>query len=148
MSKKWKIAIGVIVTAVIVVGIGLPIAGVVIFRNGVYGQGWAARIHRWESEEAPQLEVDLVDDDGDGVPDRGVIEFPTEAALGPGRGMRFGRGFGPGRGIRGRAFGPFLIVGGLVHLALLAVVVFLGMAFYRRWREAHPPAPASSRRGD
>lgn len=154
MSKGWKIAIGVVIAVVVIVGIGLPIAGLAIFRNWGHERSWRlGMVHRWESEAdvlppaASQLEVNLVDDDGDGVPDRGVIEFPTKAALAPGRGMHFGRGFRPGRGIRGRAFGPFLIVGGLVHLALLAVVVFLSIALYRHWRKAQPVS-ASSQPGE
>jgi hypothetical protein len=58
-------------------------------------------------------------------------------SFGPGRfiGRRFARGqFG------GRAFGPFFFVGRLIHLALLAGVVALGIVFYRKWRKAHPKA--------
>ena len=69
MSRKWKIAIGVI-TAVVVAGVALTVWGAVTFRSRVYERGWQPRMHRWEPEAATQLEVRLVDDDGDGIPDR------------------------------------------------------------------------------
>ena len=152
MSRKWKIAIGGVVALVVVLGIGLPIAGMVRFRNGLRRGAWGSRL-QWESEKAHcELEVELVDDDGDGVPDRGVIEFPREAALGRGHfaGGRLVRGrfarFGPGHGMGfgGRAFGSFRVVGGLIRLAFLAGAIVLGVAIYRQWRQAHPQArPAS-----
>ncbi len=140
MAKKWKILIGVVVVLVIVGCVGLPIAGAVLFRSPVREQGWGhGMMPRWESEEVHhRLEVELVDDDRDGVPDRGVIEFPE--ALGHGR---FAHGrfdhFGPGRGAAfgGHAFGPFLVVRGLVHLVFFAVAVVLAVAFYCQWRKAH-----------
>jgi hypothetical protein len=155
MSKKWKVVVGVIAAAVVVVGIALPIWGMVAFRSRDYERGWAPGTYRWEPEVATRLEVDLVDDDGDGVPDRGVIDVPTAVAFGPdcgrpfvhARGGHFGRGFGPGRGLPfGPAFGPFLIVGGLFHLAFLALLIGLAVFFFRRWfgprpRWAHPPGP-------
>lgn len=48
-------------------------------------------MHKGEAGMVPQLEVRLVDGNGDGVPDRGVIDAPMAAA--------FGWGFGPGRGL-------------------------------------------------
>lgn len=169
MSKKWKIVIAVVAAAVVVVGIGLPIWGMVAFRSRGYEHGWPPGAYRWEPEVATQLEVDLVDDDGDGVPDRGVIDVPTAAALGPGRpfgfaqGGHFGRGFGPGRGLPfGPAIGPFLVVGGLACLAFLALLIGLPIIFFRHrfgprppWAYppgphpphppwAHPPAPDTS----
>lgn len=151
MSRGWKVAIGVVVAVVVVVAIALPIAGLAIFRGRVRGQVWAPEmLHRWESGEAPHVEVELVDDDGDGVPDRGAIELPAATAFGHGRFVRerFVRGrlsrLGPGRGMLfGRqAFGLFLIVRGLICLALLAAVVVLGVIFYRRWRKAHSAVPS------
>jgi hypothetical protein len=143
MSKKWKIAIGVIVAAVVIAGVALAVWGVVTFRNRIYEHGWGLRAHKWGPEATTQLEVRLVDDDGDGVPDRGVIEAPM--------GLPFGRGFapghrlpfGPGHGPRfGRGFGPFLIVGGLFRLAFLALLIGLGVACFHRWgraKEAQEP---------
>ena len=102
-------------------------------------------IRRWMPEETwhHKAEIDLIDDDGDGVPDRGVIALPEETSFGRGRFIdkRFGR-FGPGHkmGFGGRAFGLFFCVGGLFRLALLAGVVTLGIVFYRKWRQAHPKA--------
>ena len=163
MSKKWKVVIGVVAAAVVVVGIALPICGMVIFRSRGYERGWVPGAYRWEPEVATRLEVDLVDDDGDGVPDRGVIDVPTAVAFGPGcgrpfvhaRGGHFGRGFGPGRGLPfGPAFGPFRIVGGLARLAFLALLIGLSIIFFRHrfgprppWAYPpgpHPPAPDTS----
>jgi hypothetical protein len=112
MSKKWKVAIGVIVAAVVVAGIALAVWGAVTFRNRVQEYGWEPRAHKWGPEATTQVEVRLVDDDGDGIPDRGVIEAPT--------GLPFGRGFG-----------PFFIVGGLFRLAFLALLIGLAVAFFR-----------------
>ncbi len=159
MSKKWKVAIGVIIAAVVVAGVALSVWGAVTFRKRAYEHGWGPG--EWRTEAATQLEVRLVDDDGDGVPDRGVIEAPTEVpfgrGFGPGRGPsfmlkggpHFGRGFGlsilrwgSGQAMLrtgphfGRGFGPFLIVGGLFRLAFLALLIGLGVACFRCWSRA------------
>jgi len=153
MSKKWKIAIGAVIAAVVVAGVALALWGVVTFRNRVYEHGWEPRAHKWGPEATTQLEVRLVDDDGDGVPDRGVIEVPMGLPFGrgfaPGRApsnmLRTGSRFGPGQSLGphfGRGFGPFLIVGGLFRLAFLALLIGLGVACFRRWgraKEAREP---------
>jgi len=110
-------------------------------------------VHKWGPEATTQLEVRLVDDDGDGVPDRGVIEAPaglpfgrgfgpgrrpstmlrTGLPFGPGHGLHFGRGFGPHSGW---GFGPFLIVGGLFRLAFLVLLIGLAVACFRCWSRA------------
>jgi len=151
MSKKWKIAIGVVIAAVVVAGVALAAWGAVTFRNKAYEYGW--RPGEWRTEAATQLEVRLVDDDGDGVPDRGVIEAPaglpfgrgfgpgrrpstmlrTGLPFGPGHGLHFGRGFGPHSGW---GFGPFLIVGGLFRLAFLVLLIGLAVACFRCWSRA------------
>jgi hypothetical protein len=140
MARKWKIIIGVAVALAVVACVAVPIVGVVLFRGRMHAFGWEPEeMHRWESGEARhrELEVELVDDDGDGVPDRGVVELPEEMAFG--RGHFIGRRFAGGR-FGGRAFGPFSFVGGLIRLALLVGVVTLGLVFYRKWRKAHPKA--------
>jgi hypothetical protein len=147
MSKKWKIAIGVVMAAMVIAGIALTVWGAVTFRNKAYEYGW--RPGEWRTEAASQLEVRLVDDDGDGVPDRGVIEVPEDLQRGRGYGPHFGRGYGPhfgrgygphfGRGFAphfGRGFGPFLVVGGLFRLAFLALLIGLGVACFRCWSRA------------
>jgi hypothetical protein len=159
MSKKWKIAIGVVIAAVVVAGVALAAWGAVTFRNKAYEYGW--RPGEWRTEAATQLEVRLVDDDGDGVPDRGVIEAPAglpfgrgsgpgrRLPFGPGHGPHFGRGFGPstlrrdsGQALLGTGphfgwgFGPFFIVGGLFRLAFLALLIGLGVACFRCWSRA------------
>ena len=153
MSKKWKIAIGVVIAAVVVAGVALAVWGMVTFRNRIYERGWQPGVHKWGPGAATQLrcpelvegEVRLVDDDGDGVPDRGVIEAPAGLPFGrgfglgrrlpsgPGHGLHFGRGFGPHFG---RGFGPFLVVGGLFRLAFLALLIGLGVACFRCWSRA------------
>jgi hypothetical protein len=159
VSKKWKIAIGVVIAAVVVAGVALAVWGATTFRHRVYEYGW--RPGEWRTDAATQLEVRLVDDDGDGIPDRGVIEVPAGLpfgrGFGPGRGpsiLRRGSGqamhrtglpFGPGHGLYpgqsfgphfGRGFGPFLIVGGLFRLAFLALLIGLGVVCFRRWSRA------------
>ncbi|MDH4136305.1 MAG: hypothetical protein OEW09_06245, partial [Anaerolineae bacterium] len=94
MSKKWKITVGALIAAVVVAGVALTVWGVVTFRNRVYEHGWQPGAHKWGPEATTQLEVRLVDDNGDGIPDRGVIEAPAGLPFGPGRGSRFGPGHG------------------------------------------------------
>jgi hypothetical protein len=140
VSRRWKIVVGVI-AAVVVAGVVLAAWGAVTFRNRVYEHGWGPRAHQWGPEAMTQLEVRLVDDDGDGVPDRGVIEMPED--------LRYGCGYGPSilrRGSRrampmggphfGRGFGPFPMVGGLFRLAFLALLIGLGVACFHRWSRA------------
>ena len=135
MSKKWKIAIGVVIAAVVVAGVALAAWGAVTFRNKAYEYGW--RPGEWRTEAATQLEVRLVDDDGDGVPDRGVIEAPAGLPFGRGSGPGRRLPFGPGHGPHfGWGFGPFFIVGGLFRLALLALLIGLGVACFRCWSRA------------
>ena len=141
MSKKWKIAIGAVIAAVVVAGVALTVWGAVTFRHRIYEHGWESRVHKWESEATTQLEVRLVDDDGDGVPDRGVIEVPEDLQPGWGYGpltmLRTGSHFGPSHGPHfGRGFGPFLIVGGLFRLAFFALLVGLAVACFHRWSRA------------
>jgi len=153
MSRKWKIAIGVIVAAVVIAGVALAVWGAVTFRNRVHEYGWEPTAHKWGPEATTQLrcpksvegEVRLVDEDGDGIPDRGVIEVPADLPfgrgftpgrrlpVGPGHGFHFGRGFGPHFG---RGFGPFLFVGGLFRLAFLALLIGLAVACFRCWSQA------------
>jgi hypothetical protein len=144
MSKKWKIAIGAVIAAVVVAGVALAVWGVMTFRNRIYEHGWEPRAHKWGPEATTQ-EVRLVDDDGDGVPDRGVIEVPADLPFGrgfspgrrlpfgPGHGFHFGHSFGPHFG---RSFGPFFIVGGLFRLAFLALLIGLAVAFFRHRNQA------------
>lgn len=165
MSKKWKVAIGIVIAVIVVSGIGLLRLGRMLNWNsdGKYGWnpavyiselvwgtgastylpefGWDSVAHMGQAEWTTEWEVRLVDDDGDGVPDRGVIEAPTAAAFDRGfdlgcgspfgyaHGKHFGRGFGSGRA--GRAFGPFLIVGGMACLAFFALLIGLGVDFFR-----------------
>jgi hypothetical protein len=141
VSKKWKIAIGVIIAAVVVGGVALAAWGAVTFRSRVYEHGWQPRAHKWGPEATTQLEVRLVDDDGDGIPDRGVIEVPEDLQHGWGYGPHFGSGHRPcfGRGFGphfGPGFGPFFIVGGLFRLAFLALLIGLAVAFFRHRNRA------------
>lgn len=137
MSKKGKIAIGAVIAAVVVAGVALAVWGAVTLRSRVYEHGWEPGVHKWGPEAVTQLEVRLIDDDGDGVPDRGVIEAPTGLPFGrhfgPGHGSRFGPGHGPHFG---RGFVPFRIVGGLFRLAFLALLIGLAVACFHRWSRA------------
>jgi hypothetical protein len=165
MSKKWKVAIGVIAAVVVVAGVGLAVWGAVTFRSKVYQHGWEPGAHKWGPEATTQLrrpelvegEVRLVDEDGDGIPDRGVIEVPEDLQHGWGcgpsilrRGSRrtmpfgFARGrlrggphFGRSFGLHlGWGFGPFFILGGLFRLAFLALLIGLAVVCFRGWNKA------------
>jgi hypothetical protein len=165
MSKKWKIALGAVIAAVVIAGVALAVWGAVTFRNRVHEYGWEPRAHKWGPEATTQLEVRLVDDDGDGIPDRGVIEVPEDLQYGWGygpsflrrgsrqampfnfaqdrlrRGPHFGRGFAPHFGRSpvlslSKGFGPFLFVGGLFRLAFLALLIGLAVAFFRHRNRA------------
>jgi hypothetical protein len=150
MSKKWKITIGAVIAAVVVAGVALAVWGVVTFGHRVYEHGWEPGVHKWGPEATTQLEVRLLDDNEDGIPDRGVIEVLTglpsgrgfgpsrDSRFGPGHGLYFGRGFSPHFG---RGFGPLLIVGGLFRLAFLALLIGLAVAFFRH-RLWGPPSSA------
>ena len=116
---------------------------------------WAAPLRRdfhqgpivFTEEGTAQMEVRLVDDNGDGVPDRGVIDLPPSKgafgrSFGPPPSRYFNDGFGPGRASFGRGIGPFFLVGGLFRLAFLVLLVGLGVYFYRRWQANRSAAPA------
>jgi len=147
MSKQWKIAIGLFVAAVVTLGTAGIIGSVVAFRG--YERGWVPEAHAGQPQAVPPLEVRLVDDDADGVPDRGVIDTPVlrtfDRGFWPARGAHLGRSVRPGRGLPfGPIFGPFSIIGGLVRLAFLTLLVGLGVVLCRHWYRTHPPTPAAS----
>jgi hypothetical protein len=143
MSKQWKIVIGVVIALVVLGAVGA--AGFIAGRRSTL------RPLAQRPALSRQLEVRLIDDNKDGVPDRGVVELPDQGpvdrprqgainpSFGPGRGEPFGRGVEPGRA---QPFGlfltPFLFVGGLIRgliaLAFLALLISLTIFFYRRWQ--------------
>ncbi len=180
MSKRWIIGIGVAagVLAILFVGItGLAMirawsfmamnrAAVTMQRPGDFNRaGHPDRQGRYGadfSSRTPQLEVQLLDDDGDGIPDRGVVELPGrgnfDRGFRPDRG--FDRGFHPGQGFdrgfapgqrpgqfSGPRFSPLLVLGCLVNLAVLAGLAVLGVVMFQRRRPstvmASPSAPVS-----
>ena len=179
MSKKWRVAMGVIVAAVVVSGIGLLRLGGVVYQHsgGEYGWGlgtwiselvwgtrasahlpergwgpgasahlpelgWGAATYEGRAEEVLPWEVDLVDDDGDGIPDRRLIEVPMAGSFdrsssrdrswpfGYTQGRFFDRGFDLGHA--SIAVAPLAIVGGLARLAFLALLIGVGVVLYRR----------------
>jgi hypothetical protein len=161
MSKKWKFAIGVIAAILVVGGLGLLHLSSVIYWSSGGERGWSPRayiseliwgpgtseyipsfgrglaMHKGEAGTVSQFEVRLVDDDGDGVPDRGVIEAPAGLPFGPGFSPGHRLPFGPGHGLHfGRGFGPFFVVGSLFRLAFLALLIGLAVAFFHRWSQA------------
>ncbi|MBN1994718.1 MAG: hypothetical protein JW953_18620 [Anaerolineae bacterium] len=127
-------------------GDGVPDRGRVDAPPMAFGRGFPGRGDRLEGApgaKMAQVEVQLLDDNGDGIPDRGVIDHPAQPT--------FGRQFGPDRhfhreaGYRqfDRGFAPFLFIGGLFRLAFLALLVGVGVFFYRRWRANRSPAPVN-----
>ncbi|MBN1220715.1 MAG: hypothetical protein JXM69_17470 [Anaerolineae bacterium] len=171
MSKNWKIAIGVIIIIVGLVGLGMLRWGHRVYWSSGGERGWslgayAYQVFGWDSANyladfsrgpvarrdttglTSEVEVRLIDDNGDGVPDWGVIELPAKDALErrfalPDRGTHLGRNFGPGHRPFRPIFVSLFIIGGLVSLAFLALIVGLGIFFYRRWRANHSPAPVN-----
>lgn len=114
MSKRGKVVIGVIVVAIVVVGLGLLRWGEMVYRASDGERGWSmgATVYQalgWGSEA---YRADL---------DRAA---PEEGAFGRGRIAHSGWGFGPFRAVRG--------LGGLVFLAAL---IGLGVFLWRRQRK-------------
>ena len=148
MSKSLKITIGVILAVVIIMGMGLLRWSSRVYWNSGGERGWSlgASVYqmmgwgvenymadmgfqRGEEGWTSEVEVRLIDDDEDGVPDRGVIDHPAQVRFG-----KFGpygyhdRGFG-----RGRPGG-----GGCLFLLLVIAAVGGGIYFYRRQRSSAP----------
>jgi hypothetical protein len=109
------------------------------------------RFNQGFSGQGSQLDVRLIDDDGDGVPDRGVLDIPAGPGFEPrfDSSRTFGRRFEPSWDqdrFTSRRFTPFVILGGLFRLAILATVlaglVVLGVVLFRHWRNPSP-SPAA-----
>ena len=129
MSKKWRIAIGVIAVVAVVGLIAVCLLGRwMMFRTGRvpfgrdFGPRWGERFER---------------DFGPGRPK------PFGRGIGPGHGVPFAQDFGPGRGWHSRSmFGPFAIVGGLVHLGFFALLIGLSVVVLLRCcQRGGGPAP-------
>ena len=179
MSKTWKIVIGVIVVVVVLFGLGALRWSSRVYWGSGGERGWslgasAYQMFGWDPADymadfnrgplayrgpgaypeggSAQVEVRLIDDDEDGVPDRGVIDLPAKGTFGrdfgPGRGAHFGRNFGPGYTHFGPGGGPFFFVGGLLRLAFLVLVIGLAIFFYRRWRAKRSTAPTTNAQSD
>ena len=144
MSNRKKVTIGVIAAIIIVVGGGLLRWGSVVYWNSDGERGWslgaaAYELLGWDSEAYRDdfsreralydgegaLEVRLVDEDGDGVPDRGVVETSTGSVSAFSHRTPFGRLRGHGGKL-----------GGLMCLVSLALLGGLAFVFYRRRRKS------------
>ncbi len=139
MSRTWRIVLGVLLGLVALSLIAMPIVGHLAF--GWDGEGWRGWFHRSAGVVSPGVqsgqEVRLVDDNGDGVPDRGVIENPATGAY----------TYGPG-GMPMMAYGRpvhrLSFLGGLPRLLLVVLVVGAIVWFVRRGRRGQqPPAPTN-----
>ncbi|MEW5958580.1 MAG: hypothetical protein AB1801_12690 [Chloroflexota bacterium] len=75
MSNKWKVIIG-IVAVVIVIGAGLGWF--------MINRGWTLSAFIAGPQAITQLEVRLLDDNKDGIPDRGVVDLPLGPSVGRG----------------------------------------------------------------
>jgi hypothetical protein len=135
MFNNRKVIIGVVVAAIVIVGIGLLGLGEAIYRHSDGERGWSVgaglyELLGWDAEdyrsdfgrgrdsEDGSWDLSLVDEDGDGVPDR--VRIPEEAT--------FDRGFARGR----RSFG---FARGLFCLSFVAMAIVAGVLFYRRRRD-------------
>ena len=134
MSKGWKIAIGVIVGVIVIAAIVVAVLGRFVF--GWDGGRWREGVYtRFEGvarvREVPYAEVRLLDDDGDGVPDRGEFDVDAPALMG----SRFARGFAPVHSRpAGAISGRFFLAGGLLRLLFIGLLIGLGVFIGRRWR--------------
>jgi hypothetical protein len=140
MSRKWKVAIGVIIAVIVVVGLGLLRWGSMVYRASGGERGWSLGAYVYEvlgwGSEAYRSDFGW---------DRAV---PEEGAFGPGCIERFDRRSSPSHGWRhGRAFGPFRAVGGLGCLVFLAALIGMGAFLWRRQRKTQA-APTNSLQGD
>ncbi len=73
MSKMWKFVIGLVIVGVVVVVVGLGWF--------IAGRNWTPRAFSQRPGVARQLEVRLIDDNKDGVPDRGMVDLPAGTAF-------------------------------------------------------------------
>lgn len=169
MSKQWMVVIGVIVgvLALCLAGAGgaaigrasgfaaMNRAGFAPSPRGFHQPGQfegRGPVNQNPAATNPQLEVELLDDNGDGIPDRGVVEMPAgpnfnrdfDGRFGPAQ--AFGRGFHPEPDRFNRPpLLPFAFFGGLFCLTLLAGLAALGVVLYRRQPSGSPapiPVPA------
>jgi hypothetical protein len=142
MSKSLKITIGVILAVVIIMGLGLLRWSSRVYWNSGGERGWSlgASVYQmmgWGTENymadmgfqrdedgwTSEVEVRLIDDDEDGVPDRGVIDSPARGRFGGKFGHHgFDRGFGRGRPGGGGCLVPLLVIAAIGG----------GIYFYRR----------------
>ena len=128
MPRKWKVAVGVTVAVVVLVGLGLLRWGGAVYRASGGERGWSLGAFVYE-----------------------VLGWGSEAYtsdFGWDRAMPEGGAFGRGHiGRFGRGFGPFRVVGGLGRLAFLAALIGLGVFLWRRQRKTQA-ARANSLQGD
>jgi len=141
MNKKWQIVIAVILVTVGVCGCVFPIMGRIAFSRYASAYTWRGDMIAGRMAATPQLDAQLVDDNDDSVPDRVVIGFPG--------GSTFYQDFGPNRNFRppnafhqgfdswqsrpfNPVFGLLTVAGGVVNLGVLALLIGLGVVFFRR----------------
>ena len=128
MSKRWKIAVGVMVAVIVFAGLGLLRWSGVVYRLSDGERGWSlgASVYQmlgWGTE-AYREDFAWTYSLGDG-------EAEWTVPLGH---RRFGHGFGRAR-----------LRGGFGRLVFLALLIGLGVFLYRRWRKTVPSAPASGK---
>lgn len=134
MSKIWKVVISIVIAVVV---IGAAGAG-----GFIAGRNWTLRAVAQRSRPVTQSEGRSTDTNKDVEPNQGRFFAP---GFERGGSRQFGRGFQPGRG---RPFGLFLapffffgLMGGLISLAVLALLISLTVYIYYRWHPA-PLVPA------
>jgi hypothetical protein len=113
MSRKWQVAIGVIVAVVVLSGMGVLRWGGMIYRASDGERGWSlgATVYELLGWGAEAYRSDFGWDRA----------TPATGALGAGRIMRLG---------------PFRAIGGLRCLVFSVVLVGLGVLLWRRPRKA------------
>lgn len=131
MFNNRKVIVGVVVATIVIVGIGLLGLGEAIYRHSDGERGWSVgaglyELLGWDADdyrsdfhdsEGESLDLSLVDEDGDGVPDR--VRISEEAV--------WGHGFARGR----RSFG---FARRLFCLSFVAMAIVAGVLLYHRRR--------------
>ena len=146
MSRKWQIGIGILAVVVGVLGLMGMASNALWSFHGPPGH-WERvhKIHHYRGDmpDLSKLEVKLIDEDGDGIPDRGEVKMPQGENFKQGqRGERFGmhqefREFGSRH--YEHSFGPGAVIFGLIRcfscLGFLALLFGAGIFFFRRRRK-------------
>jgi len=147
MSRKWKIALSVIVVVVAFAALGLLRWGQVVYwlsdgergwslgMSAYQALGWGADAYRADFDRAGFGRADFGPDDEDRTSDCTVAEDSTDHH------RFFGHG---GRRVEDRhrdKGGHVFFAGGMGCLMVWVLLAGAGVVLFRHYRKTHPPAP-------